>query len=116
MGRRYAPGTHEELSQFIGKDVWVQATLKNPSMYAYIRILSEDIEETTYDSGYTSTHRTYTINLVPVLKVSRAGICRCLQSFKDSSMSRTYKKDEYDIRIHHPLECLTTDEFFETPD
>ena len=116
MRRRYTAGTHEELSQFIGKDVWVQAMLKNPFAYAYIRILSEDVEEIKYDSGYISTHRTYTINYVPVLKVSRAGICRCSQSFKNSAMSHTIKKDEYEIELHHPLECLTTEEFFEVPD
>lgn len=115
MGRRYTAGTHEELSQFAGKDVWVQATLKNPYMYAYIRILSENVKTTTYDSGYISTSRYYTINLVPVLKVSKEGICHCLQSFKDSAISRTYEKNEYDIKIHHPLEVLTTDEFFVVP-
>ena len=93
------------LESYVGKDIWIRAHIYDPNCFAYIKLLSCSVGE------YNTTN--YTLNYIPLQRISKTGICYCTQQQMDFYTSNTKKVSEYDIEILKPLECVATDELFE---
>lgn len=108
----------QNISNYIGKDVWVRAILQLNNRYArgFIRVIDSKEEEHTGSrpdgSTWSYTTTVCMCNIINMSQLSRDGAMHCTSDRMNTILNRVYTVSMSSIQILSPIECRETDEIF----
>ena len=94
----------DNIERYMDDDTWVRVKLSNPAEFCFIRIIGKTV------GSYGQIK--YEFNSIPIVRMSRGGVCHCTEHYKEMVMTDTSSRADYNIHLWKPLELLSTDEIF----